>query len=193
MKGDRWRLPFVAAALVVLAAALPGCGSGGSGQASSSGVPKHETEAAIKAARRVGKLAETGRGRAPKGASSVLRELYRQFGAPKPSAEVPGSAGAISAGETACAGKTPIQVKDTFYRDAVSRGSLDQGSPEGRLVAKLGRYEARKTDDPSFIAGQLAADVYQATLPERVGQFGFQGCVHALAKRVERELAPGAH
>jgi hypothetical protein len=129
---------------------------------------------------------------APKGASPVLREIYRQFPKPRPNPAVKGSAGAIEAGEAACKGKTPRQAREAFYSEATEEGTLEPNSEEGKMIARLPAYEKNAHEDPSFVAGQLAADTYQATLPEEIAQFGYQGCAYALARGLERELAPGA-
>jgi hypothetical protein len=52
-------------------------------------------------------------------------------------------------------------------------------------------FQRHVAANQSFVAGQLAADAYQATLPEATGGFRYQGCVYSLAVRLERELAAG--
>jgi hypothetical protein len=122
--------------------------------------------------------------RAPKGASPVEREIYRQFPPPKPDPGVPKSAKVIRAGEKACRGKTPLEVKEEFYAEASSKLLPAQK----QTIAEIGRWAKRKTDE-GFTAGQLAADVYQATLPVAVNRFGYQGCIYSLALRLKHELA----
>jgi hypothetical protein len=169
--------------------ALGGCGSGGTTtSASTATVAAPRTPSAAKPS----PAAPGGReeSRAPKGASATLRQIYRQFSAPKPNPAVAGSAAAIKAGEAACAGKTPRQVKAAFYAKALASGGLEAGGEEAKMIAKLGSFEAHAATDSAFTAGQLAADTYQASLPEAIAQFGYQGCVYSLARGLERELGP---
>jgi hypothetical protein len=161
---------------------IAGCGSSGSDSSS--------TEAATAPATYPTAPGGKAEKEAPEGASATLRALYRQFPKPTPNPEVKGSAKAIRAGEAACKGKTPSQVKAAFYSAAIEEGNLKAGSPEAKMIAKLPSYEAKAPQDSAFVAGQLAADTYQATLPEAVAQFGYQGCVYSLALRLKRELAP---
>jgi hypothetical protein len=182
-------LRAAAVALVTLLAALPllaGCGG------------SDESDAMREAAERRAELVEggrTGRGSpanpAPKGSSPFVSELYRQFPPPEPQPGVKGSAAAIAAGEKACAGKTPGEVKNAFYPVAVENGKLDPGSPRGKMIAGIDRFEERITKEVSFTSGQLAAAAYQETLPQRLASSGFQGCIHALARELERRLAGG--
>jgi hypothetical protein len=123
--------------------------------------------------------------RAPKGASPVEREIYRQFPPPKPDPSVPRSAEVIRAGEEACRGKSPLEVKEEFY--AVASSNLQ---PEQKqMIAEIAHWAKQSKRDEGFTAGQLAADVYQATLPEAVNRFGYQGCIYSLAQRLKQELA----
>ncbi len=59
------------------------------------------------------------------------------------------------------------------------------------MIANIDKYAKQVSKDPSFAAGQLAADAYQATLPVQIGQYGYQGCVYALAHQLEQRLGPG--
>ena len=97
-----------------------------------------------------------------------------------------GAATAIEAGEAACRGKTPLAVKEEFYPAA--RRYLE--AEQMKMIARIATYEAHDRTDPSFVAGQLAADVYATTLEEEEAQAGYRGCIHALAGRLERRLAP---
>jgi hypothetical protein len=57
----------------------------------------------------------------------------------------------------------------------------------------IGRITSFENDDPksaSFTAGQLAADVYEASLSPASARYGYQGCIYSLARRLERALAP---
>jgi hypothetical protein len=126
---------------------------------------------------------------APKGSSPFVQELFRQFPPPEPDPDVKGSAAAIKAGERACAGKTPVEVKEATFAEAVSIGNLDPNSPEGRMIGRIDQYESQVTKEGSFTAGQLAADSYKATLPAGLADSGYQGCVYALATELERRLA----
>jgi hypothetical protein len=125
--------------------------------------------------------------RAPKGASTLEREIYRQFPPPKANPEASGSAKAIAAGERACRGKSPVEVKEEFFAAARSRLLADQE----KMIDEIGRFEQRSRTEPGFTAGQLAAGTYEATLPEAVAIYGYQGCVYSLAKGLKRELAQG--
>jgi hypothetical protein len=176
-----------AALALVTLSALPiasGCGGG------------DEDSARQKAAEHRAELVGGGRTQrgspanpAPKGSSPFVRELYRQFPPPEPEAGVKGAAGAIAAGERACAGKTPSEVEERFYPIAVEKGGLDPASPRGRTIAQVDRYEDRITEEASFTSGQLAAAAYQETLPPRLAGSGFQGCIYALARQLESKLA----
>jgi hypothetical protein len=126
----------------------------------------------------------------PQGASPVLREIYRQFTPRKPDPRVAGSAKAIAAGKAACAGKTPVEVERRYYPIAVRKGRIDPASDQARMIAEIGRYAKNVSRDPTFVAGQLAADAYMATLPTRIASFGYAGCVYALARQLEKQLAP---
>lgn len=126
---------------------------------------------------------------APKGASPVLREIYRQFPAPQADPAVKRSARALKAGERACAGKSPLEVKEEFYPAAIESGGLEEGSPQAKTIAEIEHYE-KNSFDPSFVAGQLAAGAYEATLPEAIARYGYQGCIYSLALRLKRELSP---
>jgi hypothetical protein len=123
--------------------------------------------------------------RAPKGASPIEREIYRQFPPPRPDPSVSKSANVIRAGEEACRGKSPLEVKEEFY--AVASSKLLPAQKQ--MIAEIGYWAKRSKRDEGFTAGQLAADVYQATLPEAVNRFGYQGCVYSLAQRLKHELA----
>jgi hypothetical protein len=126
---------------------------------------------------------------APKGSSTFVKELYRQFPPPEPDPRVAGAAAAIRAGERACAGKTPVQVKEAFYHAALEGGRLDPESSQAEMIEKIDQFEAHVTTEASFTAGQLAADAYGATLPVALAASGFQGCIYALAKQLERRVS----
>jgi hypothetical protein len=127
----------------------------------------------------------------PKGASPVLKEIYRQFTLRKPDPSIPGSAKSIADGREACAGKTPVEVERRYYPIAVESGTLDPGSDQAKMIAEIDRYAKNVARDSSFTAGQLAAGAYQATLPPRIASFGYAGCAYALARQLEKQLAPG--
>jgi hypothetical protein len=121
----------------------------------------------------------------PRGASPVLQEIYRQFYPPKADPQVKGSGQAIEKGEKACKGKTPLEVREEFI------GESDLLEDQEKMVEEMGKFEKRSSQDASFVAGQLAALVYEGTLPaDELAQFGYQGCVYSLAKVLERQLAP---
>jgi hypothetical protein len=91
---------------------------------------------------------------------------------------------AIEAGRKACRGKTPLQVREEFI-DSAAGLSADQK----KMIAELPKFEAQSGTSPDFAAGQLAAGVYEATLPEKEMVAGYQGCVYELALQLRRELA----
>ncbi len=179
------RRSSLAAALLCLAASLllAACGSGSSSSISSTEV---STEVA-KAVATAGKLRAAEEARAPKGASSTLRGIYATFPPPSPNPQDKRSGPAIHGGIVACAGKSPSEVKEEFY--AAARSNLS--SEQAKTINRIARFEGHSSTDISFTAGQLAADIYEATLPEGIGQYGYQGCVYALAQGLEKELAPG--
>ena len=161
-----------AAALLALSFAVIGCGCGGS---SSSTATTTQAQA-------------PNRGpKPPKGASPALRGIYRNFPPPKADPEVPASAKAIKAGEAACKGKTPTQVKERYLPVAIRREAIDPQSPQGKMIAGLTRYE--KSPDAAYTAGQLAGDAYEASLGQgSLGEYGYRGCAYALARGVEGRL-----
>jgi hypothetical protein len=128
--------------------------------------------------------------KAPKGSSPVLQQIYRQFPPPQGNPQVKRSTSAIEAGKKACTGKTPVEVKEQYFPIAVKKGTLEAGSEQGKMIARIGTYARRVSTDASFAAGQLAADAYEATLPMSIGQYGYEGCVYALAHQLEHKLAP---
>lgn len=161
------------------ALAIGGCGSGSS-PTTSSAANAQAIKAAVAAARRAAEA------KAPKGASPTLRALYVSFQKPKPNPQAKGSAAAIRAAERACAKKTPLEVKERFY--AVAKRRLN--SEQAKLIARIASFERHAATDVSFASGQLAADVYEATLPAAIGQYGYEGCIYSLARGLERQLAP---
>jgi hypothetical protein len=178
------RLAAVAAA-AGLAVALSVLGCGGSDSSSS--------KPPISAAGRRSELVGGGRtGRKspanppPKGASLMVREMYRQFPPPEPDPRVSGAAAAIRAGERACAKKTPFEVEEEFYPVAVEMGRVDPESQAGKMMAGIRRLDLK--GEVSFTAGQLAADAYKATLRPSLAYSGFQGCIYAMATELERKL-----
>ncbi len=183
----------VAALIGIVAFATVGCGGGGEDGYATRTLPNGET---VKESTRT--TDETfpeprppkGAPQAPKGASPVLKEIYRQFPPPKPDPRVKASGKAIAAGKAACSGKTPIQVESHYYPIAVGKGMLDPSSPQAKTIAEIGKYAKHASGDASFVAGQLAAGAYQATLPPRIAAYGYQGCVYALARELEQRLAP---
>jgi hypothetical protein len=119
----------------------------------------------------------------PKGASIVLKEIYRQFQPPKPNPAVKGSAKAIKMGEASCKGKTPLEVREEFIADSELTDDQEES------VSELEKFE--KNPSAGFPAGQVAALVYQMSLPgEILPSYGFQGCAYQLSLRLKRELAP---
>ncbi len=112
--------------------------------------------------------------------------LTRNFPPPTPA---PGaknlSVKAIAKGRRACKGKMPFEVKAVYYGKA--KANLD---PEQRqMIGELPKYEAEASEDASFIAGQLAATVYGATLPEAEFSYGFEGCVYELSRVLAGQIS----
>ncbi len=117
------------------------------------------------------------------GPPSVEEAIAEQFTVPQPTENAPpGSAAAIQAGREVCKGKTPQQIRDEFL--PAVEGELTEGQLE--MIEDIERYEKQVT--PSFVAGQLAAGVYEATLTENEERGGYQGCVYELAQKLQREL-----
>jgi hypothetical protein len=168
------RAGILAATLTLLMAVLWGCGSGGS-TVSTQTNPAAPEAAAVRS--QAARQARREKAKAPSGASSTLRAIHRQFRPPRPDPLVKGSAAAIAAGRRACSGKTPVQVKQEFF--SAARPHL--APQQVQMIARIQTYERHETTDPSFIAGQLGADVYAATLPTGLGQSAYQGCVYALS------------
>jgi hypothetical protein len=153
------------------ALALASCGGGDSDQSTTSIKPPAITEQAS--------LAEP----APKGASLELKEIFRQFQPPRPDPEVAGSGKAIKEGEATCEGKTPAQVAAAFIE------SSDLSEDQEEAVSELEDFEANPS--PSFPAGQVAALVYERSLPEdELASYGYQGCVYARSLGLKAQLAP---
>lgn len=119
----------------------------------------------------------------------MVRELYREFPPPRAS-KARGSAAAIRAGERACAGKTPVEVKERYLPVALRRGAIEAGSPQAKMIGEVERYARRAKSEASFTAGQLAADAYGATLPGRLQRIGYQACIYALAKQLAGHIHP---
>lgn len=169
---------------VATVALLAGCGSGGSTTGSSS--PAARQAAVETATKETAKIAQEGEAQAPKGASPTLKGVYRSFQKPKTKAMEPEAADAVEAGEAACEGKTPIEVKEQFYAEAKKYLEPQQA----KMIGQIPQFEAKERSDQAFVAGQLGADVYAATLEEEDEQGGYQGCVYALAQALEQRLAP---
>jgi hypothetical protein len=114
--------------------------------------------------------------------------IATQFPKPVPTENAPaGAMKAIEAGRRACRGKTPTQVGDEFMAAAKESGTMNEGQEE--MLGELSHFEKQARTSPDFAAGQLAAGVYEATLPERLARSGYQGCVYELALQLRRELA----
>jgi hypothetical protein len=160
-------------AALALATALLAAGCGGGGGSSTQALTSPHQ-----------RLEERAEAEAPKGASPLLRRIYRTFPPPKADPKVKGSAKAIKKGEDACRGMSPQQVKERF----ISQSKL---LPEQRqIVAKLAHYESLPpTSD--FVAGQLAALIYEGTISAKtLAGYGYRGCIHSLARSLEHRLAP---
>lgn len=166
----RIRLFTPAVALCLLALGAPGCGGGSSDTETSGGERGLATAPS--------ELAESP----PRGASPLLREVYRQFQRPKPDPEMKKrTAKVIRAGERACRGKKPIEVREEFLLES---SLLD----EQRKAVETRLEEAERHPSGNFVAGQLAALVYEGTLPDKIGLYGYAGCVYALSQVYKRQL-----
>jgi hypothetical protein len=112
------------------------------------------------------------------------KQLNQVFPPPEPTAGAPPKAEQfIAAGQDACKGMTPSQVIDQYLPQT---GSEDFSKSQEELIETIGKYEQDPTAD--FAAGQIAAGVYEATLPELQGRSGYQGCVYELAQQLRTEL-----
>ncbi len=173
------------AATLLLALAVGGCGEGSSSTSAETREAQGAQGTGTAAAKGAGAASDgSAAPQSPKGASPALRAIHRQFPPPEPDPRVKGSGAAIEAGEEACRGKTPLAIKEEFL--AAAEGSL---SPQQlRMIALIDRLERVSPANPSFAAGQLAAGVYEATLPEAIGRYGYQGCVYALVRALEGRL-----
>jgi hypothetical protein len=163
---------------LITAVLLLGAGCGEDGNEDDAGSTTTTTESPIE------KEERRAEAEAPDGASPVLREIYRQFPPPQPDPAVKGSAEAIRAGERACRGKTPLEVKEEF----IAESDLLESQEES--VAELPELEASAAKNAAFVTGQLGALVYERTLPERLARYGYQGCVYSLSLVIKRNLAP---
>jgi hypothetical protein len=174
--------------LLCLMTALPlsACGSSGSSSLATDGAQAPAGAAAAKAEVAAAKQRHAAEAKAPKGASPTLRALYATFPRPGSNPEVKRSSSAIHAGIAACQGKTPTEVKARFYAAAKPNLAYEQA----KMIDRIATFEGHSSTDASFTAGQLAADVYQATLPAGVSEYGYEGCVYALARGLEKRLAP---
>jgi hypothetical protein len=115
----------------------------------------------------------------------IAKQLATVFPVPKAPPGSPSTVTtAIEAGRKACRGKTPLQVREEFIESAQGL-SKDQE----KMIAELPKFESQANTSPDFAAGQLAAGVYEATLPESQAVAGYQGCVYELALQLRRELA----
>jgi hypothetical protein len=122
---------------------------------------------------------------APKGASPTLKAIYRQFPKPQPPAGVKGAGAATRAGEEACRGLTPTEAKNRFY----SKAAGDLLPDQRRMVGQLESFARQEAVDASFVAGQLAALVYEKSLAaEKLARYGYQGCIYQLARGFEQKL-----
>jgi hypothetical protein len=167
--------------MVAILATAAGCGSGGSSTSATEST-KEQAEAVAE----VAASSHAAEAKAPKGASPTLRRIYGAFPPPKTASMEPTAAKAVKAGEAACRGKTPTEVKEEFYPEAEKFLEPDQA----QMIGHIADYEKQAKTDSSFVAGQLAADTYAATLEEELEQAGYQGCIYALVQGLEQKLAP---
>ncbi len=182
--------PWVVAALLCLCA-FAGCGGSESDHGpstSSAAPPTSHARKSLNSSQGEGFPAQTKHSGATEDSQSPaqarrIEGLRTQFPKPEPVAGIKGSGAAITSGRQTCQGKTPREVKEEFE---------DQSNlpPEqARVITRqLPRYEAEAPRDPSFVAGQLAATVYEMTLSKEVQSYGFQGCIYELARELEKRL-----
>ena len=118
----------------------------------------------------------------PRNASPLLEDVYVQFQPPQADPGVKGASRVLRRGERTCRGRTPLQIRERFIDES------ELSDDQARAVQELPRHE--QNPSPNFVAGQLAALVYEKTLPaDEVATYGFQGCIYALSLRLKRELA----
>jgi hypothetical protein len=183
----------IAVALAAMATLiLSACGGGSSGGTEAPGgteavEQQTTTRASTKGGFAYGGSSPKGKGGKPAGSATIAA----QFPEPKPQpGSPPGARKAIDAGRKACRGKTPEQVRDEFMAEAEAGGLLNSG--QKKMLANLASYEKQAANTPDFVAGQLAAGVYEATLPEKLRISGYQGCVYELAQQLQKEIANGS-
>jgi hypothetical protein len=129
--------------------------------------------------------ATTGGSPALNPTAPITKQLAAVFPVPKAPPGSPSTVtAAIEAGRKACRGKTPLQVREEFLESAQGLGEDQE-----KMIAQLPKFESQAGTSPNFAAGQLAAGVYEATLPEKQMVAGYQGCVYELALQLRRELA----
>jgi hypothetical protein len=76
-----------------------------------------------------------------------------------------------------------VQVRERYI------GASDLTADQREAATQIKRYE--RNPSFSFPAGQLAAFVYEKTLPKSIlSTFNYQGCLYALAKGLKASLAP---
>ena len=71
--------------------------------------------------------------------------------------------------------------------EADASGLLNPG--QKKMLANIAHYEKQAATTADFVAGQLAAGVYEDTLPEELRIAGYQGCVYELAQQLLKEIA----
>lgn len=117
--------------------------------------------------------------------------LQDQFPPPDVSELDPQATAAVRAGQQACLGKTPLEIRAEYLDDAVQNG-LDLTSPRGTMFKQPQNFRQPFRPGSSFASGQLAAGVYEETLPESSASYGFQGCVYELAREQARRMKRAA-
>lgn len=160
-----------------------GCGSEDSTTAAGSAASTAAAVAPAQGPKHHAGGAPTARRVAKKPGTPQARRIRHSFPPPRTEGLEPEAVSAVEAGEAACAGKTPTAVKEEFYAEA--EGNLDP--EQAKMIGQIGKFEAKGAADQSFVAGQLAADTYAATLAEESAHEGFEGCVYALAQGLERQ------
>ena len=106
---------------------------------------------------------------------------------PKP-ASPPGHGGGDRGGAQGLQGQdADCEVREEFIGAAEAEAGLNEGQKQ--MVGEHRQVRKAGGKSPNFAAGQLAAGVYEATLPEKQRIAGYQGCVYELALQLRRELA----
>lgn len=174
-------------ALALVLCLLGGCG-GGDEQGQTTSSTAQSTSQAKGQGEAQGKES-TEKPQIPPGTSPAdarqIKTIAERF--PPPKGESAQEQAAIEAGEAACEGKTPLQVKEEFYGQAEAQFD----SAQKAMIEEIEAYEDKASRDLSYAAGQLGAVVYEKSLPEGERSGGFRGCAFVLARGLVGGLGGG--